>query len=230
MIIDLFRNLRDEYHSKTLRTTPMAISETLNAVPTDDDDNEAMPAEFADDPAVTVPHTPTAGSAPSTYNAGTKTLEELDAQGYNDAQDELERAKLNPPTGDWKKEDSWDFEKNVNSDDQAQGDVDPAGRTYFNFKGKPVAREANGLQYEPALRLRISPDKRIKADKPEVDTAYKLYLKCKDMYLEKHSEKGTFSKLCQMLQHDPYVLRTMNGDNGAIVVDVKLKSYQGGKR
>jgi hypothetical protein len=111
------------------------------------------------------------------------------------------------------------------------GDFDPAGRTYLTFIGKPVAREANGLSYEPTLRLRLSPDKRLKADAPVIDTAYKLFLKAKDAYLEKHSEKASnLAQLRSMLEHDEYFVRTMNGDNGPIIYDLKLKQYDGRKR
>jgi hypothetical protein len=206
--------------------TPDAHIDITEGLPTFEDDD--MPAEFADDPTVVVPFTPAATASGSSYNSGSMSLEEMDAKGFNDQRDELERAKMNPPTGDWKKETSWDFSKNVNSNDQAPGDLDPEGRTFFNFNGKPEPREANGLQYEPSLRLRISPDRRTKADKPEIDTAYKLYLKAKDIYLEKYSEKGTYSKLCHFLSHDAFVLRTMQGDNGPIVVDLKLKTFSGG--
>lgn len=156
---------------------------------------------------------------------GTLSLDQLNDLSFDDGRDEVERAKINPPTGDWEKEDRWKFEKRVNAADSVHGDIDPSGRTFLNIVGKPKQREANGISYEPTLFLRISPDIRYKQDKPnEVDMAYKLFLRAKDMYTEMHSEKPTkLGQLITMLEEDNYVLRTMNGDNGAVVVDVKMK-------
>lgn len=206
-----------------------AVPDMTATQATSPDTNEEfdMPAEFADDPTLPPAHSGSTSTVQSMSDA------DFDQQSFNDDQDELERAKLNPPVGDWKKDTSWEYSKQVIVDDQQQGDFDPTGRTFLVFAGKPVAREANGLQYEPALRLRISPDKRYKADKPtEVDTAYKLFLKAKDVFLEAKGQKPkNMAELRNMLQHDAYIIRTMNGDNGAIVVDVKLKSFgQGNKR
>lgn len=188
-------------------------SKPVTAMNPDDDKNDdfKMPEEFEADP---LPN-----------GEGALSADALNSMGFNDTQDELERQKMNPPVGDWDKEDRWEYEKRVNSEDRQVGDIDGAGRTFLIFKGKPKSREANGLDYEPMLFLRISPDKRYKQDKPtEVDSSYKLFLKVKDMYIEKKGEKvKNFGQLKSMLEEDSYVVRTMNGDNGAIVVDVRVK-------
>jgi hypothetical protein len=179
----------------------------------------AMPPEFADDPDIPVPHAASTGAL---------TEDAFEAMGFNTDRDELERAKLNPPTGDWKKEDSWEYTRQVMSDDTAEGDIDPKGRTFLVFAGRPLPREANGLSYEPTLRLRISPDMRYKQDKPtDIDLAYQLFLKCVDLYIEKFEEKPSqMAKFRNMLQHDSYYVRTMNGNSGPMIVEVKAKTFQ----
>lgn len=150
-------------------------------------------------------------------------LDALAGMEFDQAQDEQERKKLDAPTGDWQKEDRWEFELYIRTEDSQPGDKNPAGRTYFNFKGKPHSREANDLVYEPTLFLRMSPDRRYKEDKPqEVDMAHKLYLLAKDVYLELKEEAATDPrKFVTMLIEDSYVVRTMNGDGGPIVVAIK---------
>lgn len=172
-------------------------------------------------------------SVPSEYiadeqngsSSGTLSLDDLGNIGFNDTQDEAERAKLNPPTGDWEKDDRWEFKKTVNNNDSITGDIDPTGRTYLSFAGKPIARQANGIEYQPMMFIRLSPDRRYKVDKPtDVDMAYKLFLKAKDIYLELKAEKPTkLLNLVTMITEDNIILRTMNGDNGPIVVDIKAK-------
>lgn len=156
------------------------------------------------------------------------TLDQLNNIGFNNQQDEAEYAKLNPPVGDWVKEDRWQFSTRLNSNDDSPNDINSSGRTTLNFMGKPESRQANGLEYQPMLFLRISPDRRYKQDKPtEVDMAYKLFLRAKELYLQLNSETPkNIGQLVNMLCEDSFVLRTMNGDNGPVVVDIKAKRQQ----
>src|SRR3990167_11215321 len=193
--------------------------------PTPEPENEFdMPDEFASNTNTnTNTNTPTS-QQPSDVT-GVLSDSDVDEIGFNDEQDEAERAKLNHPTGDWEKDDSWKSEKRVQAGNCMPGDLDSAGRTSFNVMGKPKPRQQAGLEYEPTLFLRLSPDRRYKEDKPtDVDMAYKLFLKAKDVYIALHSEKpATLRQLRVMLEEDNYVVRTMNGDNGPVVVDIKVK-------
>jgi len=182
--------------------------------PTVADSNIIMPEEFNEDDIAA--------------EATTLTLDQLNNLGFNDAQDEAEYAKLNPPVGDWTKEDRWQFSSRVNNADTMSTDISSSGRTVLNFMGKPESRIANGLEYQPMLFLRLSPDIRYKQDKPtDVDMAYKLFLRAKELYLHLNSEKPRYiGQLIKMLVEDSFVLRTMNGDNGPIVVDIKAKSQR----
>lgn len=174
-----------------------------------------------------IPEMPDEIHADADQGAGL-TADQLNEQGFNDEQDEAELKKLNPPTGDWLKENTFDYVKRVNLEDQMVGDIDPSGRTFMTFTGKPEPRTANGIEYQPMFFVRISPDRRYKQDKPqEVDMAHKLYLKAKELYLSLHAEKPrNFGQLITMLCEDNYVIRSMNGDNGAIAVDIKPKRQQ----
>ena len=156
------------------------------------------------------------------------TADQLNEQGFNDEQDEAEVRKLNPPTGDWFKEDTFEYVKRVNTEDQMTGDIDHSGRTLMTFTGRPEPRTANGIDYQPMFFIRISPDRRYKQDKPqEVDLAYKLFLKAKELYLALYAEKPrNLGQLKDMLCEASYVVRSMNGDNGAIAVDIKPKRQQ----
>lgn len=166
----------------------------------------------------------TSHSAPQIVE-GTLSLDQLNELTFDDSRDEAERAKINPPTGDWEKEDRWKFDKRVNAADSVHGDIDPTGRTFFNVFGKAKTRVVGDISHDPTLFLRISPDIRYKQDKPnEVDMAYKLFLKAKDVYTELYEQKPTkLGQLITMLEEDNYVVRTMNGDNGPVIVDVKVK-------
>lgn len=148
--------------------------------------------------------------------------------GFDNERDDADILASKPPTGDWMKEDSWEAEIRCNSEDRMPGDIQPGGRTLVLLKGKPVARVANGQEYEPTLFYRISADKRKKMDDPtKDDSAYKLYLRAKELYVALYSESPTsWKQLITMLKEDSYVVRTMNGDNGALVVDIKAKRQQ----
>ena len=194
------------------------MAKLLVTPPADDDNEFDMPEEF------NVPTDNHVQSQPSDVT-GVLSDSDVDTIGFNDEQDEAERAKLNPPTGDWEKTDGWRFEKRVQAGNCMPNDLDSVGRTTFNIVGKPKPRQALGLEYEPVLFIRISPDLRYKEDKPaDVDLAYKLFLKAKDVYIALNSEKPkNLRQLRVMLEEDNYVVRTMNGDNGPIVVDIKAK-------
>lgn len=155
----------------------------------------------------------------------TPSVEDLLNNSFNDEQDEAERAKLNPPTGDWEKEDTWEFVVKVDSSDNASGDCNKAGRTFISFSGKPKPRMHNDFEYQPMLFFRISPDKRLKEGSTEIDFAYKLYLKAKDAYIAIQEEKPRKLKdLVEFLKESNKIaFRTMNGDNGPIVLDIKQK-------
>lgn len=162
----------------------------------------------------------------SSNNVVGLSMDELLGKSLDNTRDEADYAAMYPPTGDWIKEKSWLVDKFVYTQDQQPGDIDPAGRTFLTFEGFPNSRVANGQEYEPKLRLRISPDKRTKQDNPkEVDSAYKLYLEAKEVYLALHGETcKQMAKLVHCLMHDSYAVRTMRGDQGPLIIQVKDKS------
>lgn len=140
--------------------------------------------------------------------------------------DEEEYQKLKPPKGDWQKVEVWKFSHRTNNNDTLPGDIDTSGRTYFNFAGYPLPREANGVEHKPMLFIRVSPDKRSKQNDPNKnDMAYTLWLKAKnDLYLALYRElPKTYRQVVDMLENDEYIVRTMNGDSGTVVVDIKAK-------
>lgn len=182
--------------------------------------NIPMPEEFNEDDINQLGNTHTTVEEPVGL-----TLNQLNKVGFNNQQDEAEYAKLNPPVGDWFKEDRWQFSTRLNNNDSSPNDINSIGRTILNFMGKPESRRANGLEYQPMLFLRVSCDLRYKQDKPtEIDMAYKLFLRAKELYLQLNSEKPqSIGQLVGMLCEESFVLRTMNGDNGPVVVDIKMK-------
>lgn len=194
----------------------------VNTVNADDEDEFNIPDE------VDIPEHSNDVIVPQ---QGALSLQDLDNIGFNDARDEQERAKLNPPTGDWEKEDQWKADIRCQQGNCMPGDLDPTGRTSLNFMGKPKPRQANGMEYEPMLFIRLSPDIRYKEDDPsKTDMAYKLFLKAKDLYMELYKEKPrNLKQLMTMLREDAYIVRTMNGDNGPIVVDIKAKRTRGAR-
>jgi hypothetical protein len=205
-----------------MRKRTMANRNNVNtqaAANDDDDDIDDLPSEISGDE--TKPSTD--ARANGEMVTGGLSVEELDERGFNDDRDEAERLKLDAPPGDWFKRERWEFEKRVYANDSMPDDLDPSGRTFFIFKGTPESRVANGgMVYEPAMYLRVSPDIRYKQDKPDqVDMAYKLFLRCKDLYLDIKGERATARKLIDFLSEDEYTVRTMKGDNSPIIVDVK---------
>ena len=191
-------------------------------------DDFGTPDEFIAEDSTASDSTASSSSNGSSFANSTLSLDQMNEVTFNDDRDEQELAKLNPPTGDWKKSDRWALEQKnirVNLEDCIPGDIDTTGRTTITFIGKPDARSMHGIDYQPVLFLRVSPDMRRKKDKPEeVDMAYKLFLKAKELYITMHGEKPrTLKQLLAMLEEDSYIIRTMNGDSGPIVVDIKVE-------
>ena len=155
-------------------------------------------------------------------------IDDLNNVGFNDARDEIERAKLDPPKGDWIKDDRWKCELRTNDGDSEPGDIDPRGRTVLSFSGRCIPREANGMVYDPMLFFKVSPDWRGKQDNPDKpDMAYQLCLRAKDLFLSLYGEKiQKLAQLRDMLREESYVVRTMTGDNGLIIVGIKPKQDQ----
>ncbi len=166
---------------------------------------------------------------PPHSEGGALTLEDLEEIGVNEQQDEAERKKLYPPPGDWIKSIDWDYRLARFEGDCQPGDISPSGRTIYVFFGKPEERiDREGNAYQPVLNLRMSPDRRFKQDDPtKVDFSYAMYLKAKDLYLALKGAKMTKQvQLVRMLIEDEYVVRTMNGDSGPFVLEVKQRRQQ----
>lgn len=174
-----------------------------------------------------IPDTPDEIQADIEQGAGLST-DELNAMPIDQAEHDADFKRLNPPTGDWTKENTWVSTKRVNTEDKMPRDRDKGGRTYYTFSGYPEPRVVDGLEHRPMFFLRVSPDKRFKQDKPqEFDLAYKLWTKAVELYL---SVKGETAKVigdvCNVLEEDQYIVRSMNGDSGPIAVDIKPKRQQ----
>ena len=153
------------------------------------------------------------------------TLDQLDSLGFNDERDQEELNKLFPPAGNWNKEDTFQF-RIVNYDNDIQvGDLSDKGRTIYSFSGKPEPRELNGVEYQPVLFFRMSPDIRYKEDDPtKIDHTYRMFLRAKELFLSiKEYKPKTQRELVEMLVEDRYVIRTMNGDSGPFVLDILPK-------
>ena len=91
----------------------MASRSNVNSAPVVDntsDDIDDLPAELDGDSTPTASMSNGEGSASS--SAG-MSLDELNSLGFDDKRDEAERVKLDPPTGDWEKDDRWKVEKSV---------------------------------------------------------------------------------------------------------------------
>lgn len=185
-------------------------------------DVDDLPTEFDDEPV---------GTSTTAYANGqsmTSTGMDLDALnnlGFNTARDEATRKEITVPGGDWVKTDRWKFSKLVYGGDNLDDDIDPEGRTMFVISGKPDNRTVEGVDYQPQLFVRMSPDKRYKQDDPtKVDTAHKMFLRAKDLYMAIHgAQPANYGQLITMLTEDSYIVRTMVGDNGPIVVEIKAK-------
>ena len=184
-------------------------------------------ANFNEEP--TMPEEFSASDNFDSGNSEALTIDDLLSQEYTSEQKEQfedSYKKLNPPTGDWEKDDRWKFEYRFNENDSQPNDINPAGRSFLTFSGKPISREANGISYQPLLFLRVSPDARFKADKPsEHDLAHKLWLKANnELFLALNEREAKNPREVRtMLEEGNYVMRTMNGDNGPVIVDIKLK-------
>lgn len=153
---------------------------------------------------------------------------DLDAVGFDDLRDEVEKRKLTAPSGDWIKKEPWDFsvEKNVSVivDDNQDGDINPLGRTMYLMYGYPETRvDREGNEFTPFLRIRMSPDRRMHREKEEqVDFAYKMFLAAKDVFVAINGRKAkTQGELLRCLAEESYALNTMNGDDGLFVLRVK---------
>lgn len=187
-----------------------------------DYDDDDIP-ESMDDSQVK-PRVTSAGTNGNTSSSAGMSLEELDERGFDEARDERIRAAMDPPSGDWFKIGRWEWEKRNYTNDTMPDDIDPAGRTFFQFTGEVESRTMGEHTYTPKLFLRISPDVRFKVDKPEeIDIAHKLWLRAKDLYLKVKLEKPTIRKLVMFLAEDDYIVRTMKGDSSPITVDVRQK-------
>ena len=178
--------------------------------------------------------TPPEFSVDATETTGIST-EALNDNIFNDKQYEDDYKKMNPPVGDWIKDGRWStYKMVVKGDDSITGDVGLAkkepytGRTYYSVSGRPEVRISENVEHQPMLFFRISPDKRYKQDKPaEFDSAYKLFMRAREVYLTIHGKSmHSEADIKYMFEEDSYVLRTMNGDNGPIVVDMKAKRVQ----
>jgi len=184
------------------------------------DDIPDIPDELVDDDVTG----PLSNGTASNHSA--LSSEDLDSMNFDSLaqRDEVNRATLDPPKGDWDKEDRWTFGSRVVEGNCELGDLDSRGRTVFNVFGKPKPRTANGIEYHPTLFVRVSPDVRYKEDGKTLDLQHRLWLKVKDLHLALHDRAlSTPKQLKAMLEEDEYQVSTVKGSDGPIVVDVRAK-------
>lgn len=132
--------------------------------------------------------------------------------------------KLNPPKGDWVKEDEFERFVFIVKGDCQKGDVNPEGRTKIVFSGYPHARiDQDNNEHQPLLKFYISPDVRYSTSNPnKLDKATELYQRAIEMYTSKHGEMPkTRRDLLLMLELDTYVINTWNADTGLQVGLIK---------
>jgi|SRR5262245_5474868 len=186
-------------------------------------------AQFDDDD---IPDIPEEYTADADASSTTLSWDDLAGVGLDAKSANADYIKMNPPTGDWLKDDRWEFDRikgiSHREDDHRDGDISPHGRTFISVMGRPAPRVVNGIDYQPLLFLRVSPDKRYKDgaddEKAPFDLAYKLYLRSREAYLSIHGQELTnLQQLVYLHTEDEVVYRTMNGDNGPVIVDVKPK-------
>jgi hypothetical protein len=191
-------------------------SEALDATfpPTDDD-----PEEFTAD--VPVP----ANGTSRGFNAS---LDELNSVTFDSSTRDQDYKQLNPPTGDWLKEERWDFDKEkgvyIKEGDCKPGDINPKGRVFISVSGVPKSRVVDNIEYQPVMQIRVSPDKRLKdeSDPKSMDMAYKLYLQSCEVYMAIHGKNlSKPSELVHFLTEDHFTIRSMNGDSGPLVTNIK---------
>lgn len=158
---------------------------------------------------------------------------DLDALGFDDARDEIEKRKMDAPAGDWKKEEEWEFsqEKNVKvyEGDCEPGDTLPQGRIVYSLFGRPTARtDKEGNEFQPFLRFRWSPDKRYSTSKPDqVDHTYKLCIKAREAFFAANGRKSkSQAELARFLAEENYTITTMRGDDGPFVLNIKIPRKQ----
>ena len=168
--------------------------------------------------------------APTSSNVS---LGELNIRDQDNSHDEeIERAKLDPPAGDWEKDDRWESRVFIVEQDSLPNDLFAGGRIVINIWGKPKARVKMGLEYQPTLRVRLSPDKRHRQDEPEkIDSSYKMYLLAKDLYLALNGrkletvgdKKAQLQALEEMLTEENYVINTTVFNNSLFSQGLKVK-------
>ena len=183
------------------------------------DDIPDMPDEYVESPSDIEDITNNTGASVQ----GALSTDDLDNYTRDSAKSEHVRSLVNAPTGDWVKDDRWMYEKRVYQGNCEHGDLDPVGRTVLQFNGKPKARVVSSIEHQPMLFLRISPDVRYKKDEPnKLDMMTKLFSQAEDLYLSLNGKVwSTLRELRVMLENDDYIVRTMNGDSGAVIVGLK---------
>ena len=156
-------------------------------------------------------------------------FDDLEGLTTDDEREEEERAKMYPPPGDWEKAEPFKMVEPIPiyEEDSQPGDLlEGKGRLMLMFNGQPEPRTNKGIEFKPTLFIRMSPDLRRSQNKPnEADLAYKLWLQAKEIYEYLHDGETTndVRKIAAMMIEDNYVIRTLNGDSGPFVLNIKPK-------
>lgn len=204
-------------------------TETLQETfPVIDDDPEDF---IADAPSVSHSNGDASGYAISS-------LDELNQFTVDSQLKEQEHARLNPPRGDWEKDQSWSIDLKrdiyVRTGDCRQGDINPAGRTSVTVRGhcKPRTDE-NNYSHDPEFMLTVSYDYReVERDgKAGEDQRTRLYQEARDAYLAIHGKQmdSKPSTLIEFLLKDTYVIQAFKADNGMMVNKIKARRSRGSR-
>jgi|SRR5215471_1022110 len=144
--------------------------------------------------------------------------------------------EMTAPPGDYNKSVRWDtFEVRWREDDSQPGDVYPQGRVVYSVSGKADKKVVNGIEYEPLLFIRLSPDERQHSNpsfKGEMDFQYKMYDRVCEAFLAVNGrELKDENDLKHFLEEGEYTLNTMLGSDGRLgVMHIKRTMKPGERR
>jgi len=143
--------------------------------------------------------------------------------------------EMTAPPGDYTKSTRWDtFEIRWREDDSQPGDTYPQGRVTYSISGKADKKTVNGIEYEPLLFIRLSPDERHHQNpsfKGEMDFQYKMYDRVCEAFLAIHGrELKNEDDLKLFLEEGEYTLNTMLGSDDRLGVMHIKKTMKPGER
>lgn len=143
-------------------------------------------------------------------------------------------AVMTAPAGDYIKTARWTdtFKRSHRVGDCVAGDTYPHGRVVYTISGKPDVKTVNGVNYQPVLFVRLSPDRRPHAVNPgEFDLLYKIFDRvCETFLAVEGRELRGEEDLQRFLEEGEYTLNTMVQDDGRLMILNVKKTLKPGER